>query len=184
MAREPIGLISHQTIGRSSSKRRDDAGLPIEESVPSLRSVVMYDGDGNELRIPTHCHRAFVPAFDDKYKPRLMRDRLEDGFLESGRCPHMPREQLNDQPSVKAPAGFTTCDGKGEADPDTLVVGCSHLKAVVAERRKRAAAKAANRKNPAAKAATLAVAQKLAEAAVGNAHKAVTRKAPAERVSE
>lgn len=174
MAREPIGVISHGTIGRTTSKRRDDAGIPIEETVPSLRSLKFYDLDGNECMIPVHSHRAFVPNFDDKVRPRVVRDRLGDGFLEAQRCPHMPREQLDDKPSVPAPPKFTVCDGKGR-DEKTGIDGCAHLVAVVVERRKRSAEKAASRKNTAQGAVALQMAQALAKQATTTAAQSAQR---------
>lgn len=176
MSREPIGLISHNTIGRTVSPRRDEAGIPIEESVPSLRSTIFYDLDGNEVRIPTHCHRAFVPGHDNKYRPTVVRDRLQDGFLEASKCPHMPREQLDDKPSITPPAKFTTCDGKGETGG---VLGCSHLVEAVKLRRQRARDRAAARKNPAGRAAALAVAQSMVTQVMGGVAAAANREAAA-----
>lgn len=185
--REPIGIISHATIGRTSSKRRDEAGIPIEETVPALRSVEMYDLDGNAVQIATHCSRAFVKGNDEKYRPRVMRDRLVDGFLEVSRCPHMPREQLDDQPSVKPPAKFTTCDGKGDTD-EFGVTGCAHLKAVVAARREMASTRASLRKNSAGRAAAIMSAQALAAQAqtqaAADSNRARTRTPAGPRASE
>lgn len=175
MAREPIGLISHQAIGRTTSKRRDAAGIPIEETVPSLRSVKLYDLDGNEVMSPVHCHRAFVQGFDDKYRPRAIRDRLKDGFLEAGKCPHMPREQLDDKPSIEAPPKFEICDGKAAADEKSGIDGCKHLVAAVLERRKRTAAKAASRKNVAQGAAALQLAQALAKQSITSSAQSAQR---------
>ena len=173
MAREPIGIVNHGNIGRTRSTRNDpDTGLPMEESIPSLRTAVMYDRDGNRLDVATHCHRAFVVGFDDKYGPRIIRDLLKEGFLEEGKCPHMPREQMNDQPSAPPPKWFATCDGRGtifddkgriKPDPATWIGGCEHMRKLVLARREISAKRAAARKNPAGQAATLALAHTIAK---------------------
>lgn len=173
MAKEPIGLLSTATIGRTRIARVDaETGLPMEEAVPSLGGggakggVYMYDKDGSRLWISTHCHRPFVQAHDDKYKPRIIRDLLLEGYLQEGYCPHAMRDSIERASvplSAKDAKDYKPCDGKGDLDEATFVGGCAHMKKLVGARRKIAAAAATKRKNPAARAASFALAQELAK---------------------
>lgn len=143
MAKEPIANIGHATIGRTKSTSRDELGRPIIETVPARRSIVFYDRDGNRVDSPIHPHRAFVKGNKaDERKNQIVKDLLEEGFLQEGYCPHMPRELLavneRPQPSVRAPEGFQGCTGEGEVDPKTGIGGCAHTKRIVALRREEA----------------------------------------------
>ncbi len=99
-----------------------------------------------------------------KYAPRLLADNLAAGFLEEGKCPHMPREQLNGRSSVPAPDGFKLCDGAGPLDPKTFIGGCSHLKKIVGTRRANAKRDAAGRDSESGRAALLLAAQAMTKA--------------------
>ncbi|KAB2910227.1 MAG: hypothetical protein F9K40_03080, partial [Kofleriaceae bacterium] len=137
-----IAQLSHGTIGRTRVVGRTRLGLPREETIPAVRGVMMYDRGGNLVHVSIHSHREFVPHLDDQVRPRVLRDLLEEGFLEIGFCPHMPRESLKGKPSVEPPEGFNErCDGGGKE-------GCSHLHAIVAERKTLTREKTKVRKPP------------------------------------
>ena len=151
MSKEPIAQLSHGMIGRTRVVGRTPLGLPIEESIPTTRGVYQYDRDGNRVHTPTHSHRAFVVPLDEKVRPRVMKDLLEEGFLQEGVCPYTPRESLDNRSAVPPPDGFNErCDGKGDLDRDQVVGGCSHLRGIVLERRRLAKEKARIRKPPSA----------------------------------
>lgn len=176
MAKEPIAYISHGNIGRTHVARQHPVtGLPMEASVPTLGALVMYDRHGTRLNTPTRCHRADVPALRQRYQPQQLADRLAEGYLQEGVCPHMPREQLAGRASVPAPAGYSLCDGRGELDPSMLIGGCEHLKKAVLARRALAAQEASERKNTVGKAALLLLGQQMASTATGLAADAAQR---------
>ena len=164
-AKEPIAFISHGNIGRGRVERSDpETGIPMEGSIPVLGELIMYDKDGNRVSTPTRCHRSDPPAMRAKYAPRLLADNLTAGYLEEGKCPHMPREQLGGKASVPAPDGFKLCDGQGPLDPKTFIGGCAHLKKIVGVRRSNAKRDAAGRDSESGRAALLLAAQAMTKA--------------------
>lgn len=165
--KEPIGILSHGNIGRTRRVGSDEDGLPIEETIPSLEGLVMYDRDGNRLHVPTSCHRAKVKGqHQEMYKAQIIKDLLTEGYLREDRCPHVAVEALGDKPPVDPPKGFATCKGPEPFDKETGLGGCEHLRPIVERRRQLARNRAKMRKNEAAKAATLLLGQKIAKEAV------------------
>lgn len=165
--REPIGLISHGTIGRMRRVGSDEDGIPIEEQVPARAGIYMYDRDGNRCHIPTSAHRATLNTTDtERYKYQVIRDQLVEGFLREDKCPHTAVDALGEKAPVDPPEGFLGCKEHmtGQVAPfdqKACLGGCSHLREIVRRRRQKAGKGAEIRKSKAAKQAALAAAHKL-----------------------
>lgn len=167
--REPIGIISHGTLGRTRRVGSDRNGLPIEEQVPALAGIIMYDRDGGRVHCPTSCHRVTLKTTAaEHYKSGILKQLLIEGFLREDRCPHTAVEALGDRPPVMPPEGFAGCKehSTGDVAPfDRVKIlgGCVHLREIVQRRRNLCTASAAARKNKAAEATQLQLAKRLAE---------------------
>jgi hypothetical protein len=169
--REPIGIISHGTIGRMRRVGSDENGIPIEEQMPARAGIQMYDRDGGRVFIPTSAHRATLNTTDaERYKYQVIRDLLLEGFLREDKCPHTAVDALGEKAPVDPPPGFTGCkehmSGRVEPfDPKEIIGGCVHLRAIVRRRRTICTRNAAMRKSKAAQATQLQLAKRLAEEA-------------------
>lgn len=167
--REPIGLISHGTIGRMRRVGSDEDGIPIEEQVPARAGIYMYDRDGNRCHIPTSAHRATLNTTDtERYKYQVIRDLLLEGFLREDKCPHTAVDALGEKAPVDPPDGFLGCKEHmtGQVPPFTqkeCLGGCTHLREIVKRRRQKAQRKTDVRKDKAAKERALAKAKRLAD---------------------
>lgn len=115
---------------------RDEAGMPIEETYPAAFSRLMVNVDGgiNDSPMRTTADFSNEPEHE-RYEQVTMRDCIRDGQMPLNVCPYTGQFQyVTGLPSlVKVPAGAEDCGGEPK--------GCKHMKAVIAERVKRARAK-------------------------------------------
>ncbi len=113
----------------------DDAGLPIEDTVPAAywRDFVHPCGEVNKVVL----HTSPVPdnaTAVERYEQNTIKDLIRDGWIPLNVCPYtFEFKHVKGGPLVKVPAGELDCGGH----PD----GCVHLKKIQGERRIRARAK-------------------------------------------
>lgn len=169
MSREPIGVLSHGTIGRTRKVGTDDLGLPIEEAVPTRGGIITYDRDGNRGHTATSCHRATLKTADaDRYRATVIRDLLAEGFLREDMCPHVAvaYDDKPPSPTVPAPEGWKGCAGVQPFDKKTQLGGCPCLRGIITKRRAQSKERARVRKSLAADAQKLHLTRQLADAMV------------------
>lgn len=107
----------------------DDAGLPIEETLPhcASRYFVMPDGEINLVPLRTSAVPSREPE-SERYEYTLIRDLIRAGAIPLDTCPHTTDYRATvGGPLVTPPKGEAACDGAPK--------GCAHM-GVVREKRK------------------------------------------------
>lgn len=114
---------------------RDEVGMPIEDTIPTVpfRFMVHPCGAINKVPIRTGSVPSMEPEAQ-KYEMQVMTDLIGAGWIPLEMCPYSTAyTHITRGPFVKPPAGAEDCGGAPG--------GCQHMKAVMEERTKRAAAK-------------------------------------------
>lgn len=134
---------------------RDAAGRNIEETRPPCYSLRLVHPDGSINWVPMRTGAVFsLDPIAQRYETLTMRDAILDGWLPLWVCPYtMEFSYVVGGPLAAPPHGVSACEGDKRAleanlkhedltkpadDPSRLILGCSHLKALIMERRRSA----------------------------------------------
>lgn len=131
------GRVYQLTDGNVSPTRvvgRSPEGLPIEETIPVIKSEKFVDLDGNICDVVLRNGRVSgnSPA-EERYELLARRDQLTAGCMPLAECPYTGEyRRITGAPTLvgEMPEGAHDCGGK----PD----GCEHLKPIIEKRRTRA----------------------------------------------
>ncbi len=106
----------------------DDAGMPIEETIPHAYHRRFVHPDGGINRIPMRTAAVFSREPEaERYEQITTRDLIRDGFMPIEACPYtFEYKHIKGSSLAKVPSGESDCGGK----PD----GCEHMLKVIAAR--------------------------------------------------
>jgi hypothetical protein len=119
----------------------DEAGMPIEETVPAAyhRKFVANDGGINSVPLRTAAVFSQEPEAE-RYEHMVVRDIVAAGFIPLTVCPYSYEyKHIKGGPLVKVPPGESDCGGRPGATDETNC--CPHLQAVIKLRRAASLAK-------------------------------------------
>ncbi len=126
----------------------DEAGMPVEESIPAAfsRFFVGLDGCIKDVPMRTGAGCSMEPAAE-RYEQVVMKEIVKAGQLPLETCPYTGQYKFitGANSLVKVPPGEVDCGGAGTIVRDTSGQiesgGCVHMQKVIAERKARALAK-------------------------------------------
>jgi hypothetical protein len=119
----------------------DEAGMPIEETVPTAyhRKFVANDGGINSVPLRTAAVFSREPEAE-RYEHMVVRDIVSAGFIPLTACPYtFEYKHIKGGPLAKIPPGESDCGGRPGATDETNC--CPHLQTVIKARRAMSLAK-------------------------------------------
>ncbi len=138
---------SYQLTADSVSPTRivgvDDAGMPIEETVPAAYSRWFVGLDGCEKDEPMRTAAMFsMESEAERYEHSVTREIIAAGQMPLDACPYtFEYKHIKGTSLVKIPPGATDCGGTRQTDQWGKPIPCEHMLGVMAERKARSRAK-------------------------------------------
>lgn len=115
---------------------RDENGMPLEETIPTVHWDYFVDPAGNVCKVPLRT--SSVLSMDTeavRYEQMVVTDLLRTGWIPLSKCPFTNEYHfIVGGPLAKPPKGVEDCGGSKD--------GCNHLKAIIEKRQERTATKA------------------------------------------
>ena len=136
-----IYQLSENSVNPTVITGVDEAGMPIEETVPAAYSkkFVMPDGGINTVPMRTAAVFSMEPEAE-RYEQIVTRDIISRGAMPLTACPYTHEyKHIKGGPLAKVPPGESDCGGApGATSAENC---CPHMKLVIAERVKKSRAK-------------------------------------------
>jgi hypothetical protein len=131
-----IYQLNEYSVNQTVTTGVDDAGLPVEETIPAAyhKKFVMPDGGINTVPLRTAAVFSMEPEAE-RYEHMVTRDIIRAGAIPIEACAYSYKyaHLKNGQPFVKIPDGAVDCGGRPDAH--SLETCCPHLQAVIKSRR-------------------------------------------------
>lgn len=129
--------LTDSTVSPTRVAGRTAEGLPLEETIPAIKSEKFVDPAGNICDVALRTGRVISnDAVGERYEQQMRRDQIAAGSLPLGECPYTAEyRRWTNSPTLlgEVPPGVTPCAG--------VPTGCEHLKPVIESRRARTRAK-------------------------------------------